>query len=84
MKRTHISLDKNSNTEFYTDDILSSLNSILQIYIVILTNFTLFKLKKFTSSFGFVALFLSSVKYDQAGAVPTYLQQISLWLTGKV
>ena len=48
-----------------------------------LTNFTLFKLKKFTSSFGFVALFLSSVKYDQ-GAVPTYLQQISLWLTGKV
>ena len=31
-KRTHISLDKNSNTEFYTDDILSSLNSILQIY----------------------------------------------------
>ena len=28
----HISLDKNSNTEFYTDDILSSLNSILQIY----------------------------------------------------
>ena len=31
-KRTHISLDKNSNTEFYTNDILSSLNSILQIY----------------------------------------------------
>ena len=31
-KRTHISLDKNSNTEFYADDILSSLNSILQIY----------------------------------------------------
>ena len=28
-KRMHISLDKNSNTEFYTDDILSSLNSIL-------------------------------------------------------
>ena len=25
----HISLDKNSNTEFYTDDILSSLNFIL-------------------------------------------------------
>ena len=24
-KRTHISLDKNSNTEFYTDDILSCL-----------------------------------------------------------
>ena len=31
-KRTHISLDKNSNTEIYTEDILSSLNSILQIY----------------------------------------------------
>ena len=31
-KRTHISFDKNSNTEFYTEDILSSLNSILQIY----------------------------------------------------
>ena len=30
-KNTHISLDKNSNTEFSTDDILSSLNSILQI-----------------------------------------------------
>ena len=30
-KHTHISLDKNSNTEFSTDDILSSLNSILQI-----------------------------------------------------
>ena len=28
----HISLDKNSNTEFYTDDILSSLNFILQVY----------------------------------------------------
>ena len=23
-RRTHISLDKNSNTEFYTDDILNS------------------------------------------------------------
>ena len=31
-KRTRISLDKNSNKEFYTEDILSSLNSILQIY----------------------------------------------------
>ena len=31
-KRTHISLDKNLNTEFYTDDILSHVNSILQIY----------------------------------------------------
>ena len=31
-KRAHISLDKNSNTGFYTKDILSSLNSILQIY----------------------------------------------------
>ena len=29
----HISLDKNSNTEFYTDDILSSLNFIFQIII---------------------------------------------------
>ena len=28
----HISLDKNSNTEFYTGHILISLNSILQIY----------------------------------------------------
>ena len=31
-KRTHLSLDKNLNTEFYTKDILSSLNSILQMY----------------------------------------------------
>ena len=31
-KRTHISLDKNLNTEFYIDDILSHVNSILQIY----------------------------------------------------
>ena len=31
-KRKHISLEKNSNTEFYTKDELSSLNSILQIY----------------------------------------------------
>ena len=31
-KRKHISLEKNSNTEFYTKDKLSSLNSILQIY----------------------------------------------------
>ena len=31
-QRTHISLDKNSNTEFYTEDILSSLNSSLQIH----------------------------------------------------
>ena len=28
-KRMNISLDKNSNTECYTDDILSSLNSTL-------------------------------------------------------
>ena len=27
-----ISLDKNSSTKFYTEDILSSVNSILQIY----------------------------------------------------
>ena len=31
-KRTYISLDKNSNTEFYTEDILSRLNSTLQRY----------------------------------------------------
>ena len=31
-KRTLISLDKNWNTEFYTGDILSNLNSIIQIY----------------------------------------------------
>ena len=31
-KRTHISLNKKSNTEFYTDDILSSLSSILQTH----------------------------------------------------
>ena len=30
-KRTHISLDKNSNTEFCTKDTLTSLISILQI-----------------------------------------------------
>ena len=47
---------------------------------VILTNFTLFKLKKFTSSFGFVTLFPSSVKYDQL--FPQFcLQQISLRLS---
>ena len=31
-KRTHLSLDKNLDAEFYTKDILSSLNSILQMY----------------------------------------------------
>ena len=31
-KRTHISLDKRSSTNFYTEDMPSSLNSILHIY----------------------------------------------------
>ena len=31
-KRSHISLDKNSNTESYTEGMLSSLNCTLQIY----------------------------------------------------
>ena len=31
-QRVHISLDRNLNTAFYKEDILSSLNSILEIY----------------------------------------------------
>ena len=31
-KRTHLSLDKNLDTEFYTKDMMSGLNSILQMY----------------------------------------------------
>ena len=38
---------------------------------MILTNFTLFKLEKFTSSFGLRRFFLSPVKYDQLS--PTIL-----------